>query len=57
MRDFDYVKLRENIYWLYKNVICYNLRKNIYIMRYLFIGELNVFLVKIMNKFENYIYL
>lgn len=44
------------IFILYKNATCHNSRKNIYIMRHLFIGEVNAFLVKTMNKFENYTY-
>lgn len=44
----DYTKMQ--------HPIIVNSRKNIYIMRHLFIGELKAFLVKTMNKFENYTY-
>lgn len=46
MRDFDHAEQRKNIYWLYKNATtCHNSRKIIYIMRHLFIWELNALLV------------
>lgn len=41
----DYTKMQHAI-----------IQGKIYIMRHLFIGELNAFLVKTMNKFENYTY-
>lgn len=41
----DYTKMQHAI-----------IQGKIYIMHILFIGELNAFLVKTMNKFENYTY-